>query len=192
METFQRTGIYWGAIACASGWRISLPTHRRTAINASGADRGRVGRAPARQLLPVPTARCLLPEPEQPSYLVTPKSRYRVHSQHSNIPWFREREEQALWIHPDTAATRGIADGDLVLVRNARGRVRVPARVTPDIMPDVVCLLEGVWPEVMPDGTDVAGSANMLTDTTPTLPSASSRTHSVLVQVETVATPVSR
>jgi anaerobic dimethyl sulfoxide reductase subunit A len=193
VETFQRTGIYWGRdrlrvgladfVADPQAHPLSTPSGR-IEVASDALRRGGFS--------PVPTARCLLPEPEQPLYLVTPKSRYRVHSQHSNIPWFREREEQALWIHPDTAATRGIADGDLVLVRNARGRVRVPARVTPDIMPDVVCLLEGVWPEVMPDGTDVAGSANMLTDTTPTLPSASSRTHSVLVQVETVATPVSR
>ena len=138
---------------------------------------------------PVPTARCLAPEPDYPLRLVTPKSRYRIHSQHSNIPWFREREEQALWIHPDDAAARGIADADSILVSSPQGSVRVPARVTSDIMAGVVCLLEGVWPEMASDGIDVAGSANVLTDTTPTMPSASSRTHSVLVQVEAARTP---
>ena len=61
--------------------------------------------------------------------------------------------------------------------------MRIVAQVTEDIMPGVVCLIEGAWPSFEPDGTEVAGSANVLTSTEPTLPSYSSRTHSVLVQV---------
>jgi len=61
--------------------------------------------------------------------------------------------------------------------------MHILARVTEDIMPGVVCLLEGVWPSFEPDGTDTAGAPNVLTSTVPTLPSLGSRTHSVLVQV---------
>lgn len=188
VEAFRRTGIYLGAsqmrvgladfVADPEAHPLSTPSGK---IELASDDLRRGG------FTPVPTARCLEPDAEHPLRLVTPKSRYRVHSQHSNIPWFRAREEHALWIHPADAAARGIADGDPVLITNPRGRVRIPARVTADIMPGVVCLLEGVWPELAPDGTDVAGSANVLTDTTPTLPSSSSRTHSVLVQVEAAA-----
>ena len=61
--------------------------------------------------------------------------------------------------------------------------MRIVARVTEDIMPGVVCLLEGVWPSFGPGPIDIAGSVNVLTSTAPTLPSYGSRTHSVLVEV---------
>jgi anaerobic dimethyl sulfoxide reductase subunit A len=44
-------------------------------------------------------------------------------------------------------------------------------------------LLQGQWPSFDADGTEVAGSANVLTSTEPTLPSQGARTHSTLVQV---------
>jgi anaerobic dimethyl sulfoxide reductase subunit A len=115
--------------------------------------------------------------------LVTPHPRHRIHSQYDNIPWFKERDEQVLWIHPGDAAVRGIERDEQVIVTSPEGRIRIAARVTEDIMPGVVCLLEGAWPCLEADGTDTAGSANVLTSTAPTLPSYNSRTHSVLVQV---------
>jgi anaerobic dimethyl sulfoxide reductase subunit A len=118
--------------------------------------------------------------------LVTPKSRFRVHSQNDNIPWFKERERQALWINPVNAAERGVENGREVFVSSPEGRVRIAALVTEDIMPGVVCLLEGVWPRFDSEGVDTAGSANVLTSTTPTEPSKGSRTHSVLVEVTSV------
>jgi anaerobic dimethyl sulfoxide reductase subunit A len=130
---------------------------------------------------PKPTM--LSPDQDYPLRLVTPKSRFRVHSQNANLPWFIERDPQALWIHPADAALRGITDGDPVLVSSPQGRVRIAARVTENIMPGVVCLQEGVWPVFDSDGTDIAGSPNVLTSTEPTMPSEASRTHSVLVQV---------
>jgi anaerobic dimethyl sulfoxide reductase subunit A len=115
--------------------------------------------------------------------LITPKSRYRTHSQCSNIPWFRRREEHALWMHPQDAATRGIRDGQPAIILNERGKVRMPARVTEEIMAGVVCMIEGIWPEFDAEGIDTAGSSNVLTPTEPTLPSQGTRTHSVLVEV---------
>jgi len=47
----------------------------------------------------------------------------------------RMRGEDALQIHPDDAAARGIEDGDRVRVENDRGSVEVPADVTPAITP---------------------------------------------------------
>jgi len=70
-----------------------------------------------------------------------------------------------------------------VSVSSPEGNMRITARVTKDIMPGVVCLLEGVWLFLEADGADTAGSVNVLTSTVPTLPSHGSRTHSVLVQV---------
>ena len=67
-----------------------------------------------------------------------------------------------------------------------QGSIRINSFVTEDIMPGVVCILEGAWPNMDPDGLDSAGSVNMLTSSSPTLPSQASRTHSVLVKVTSV------
>ena len=48
------------------------------------------------------------------------------------------RGEDALQIHPDDAAARGIEDGDTVRVANERGAVTVAADVTPDVREGVV------------------------------------------------------
>lgn len=183
-ETFKRTGIYFGqdqervGLADFIADPESRPLHTPSGkIELSSASYGRTGFAA------IPEARILPSRQDYPLRLVTPKSKYRVHSQNSNIPWFRRLEAQALWLNPVDAAKRGIADGQEVIISSPEGKVRITAHVTGDIMPGVVCLLEGVWPEFAPDGTDVAGSANVLTSTTPTEPSHGSRTHSVLVQV---------
>ena len=140
----------------------------------------------------VPEARILIPddagEPGSapgdatvPLRLVTPKSRYRVHSQLDDIPWFRERDDRALSMHSRDASARGIADDKRVLVGSARGTTRCACRVTDDIMPGVVSLCEGIEPEF---GADEAGAANVLTSDAPTLPSRGATMHSTLVEVE--------
>ncbi|SDM54771.1 formate dehydrogenase major subunit [Halogranum gelatinilyticum] len=50
----------------------------------------------------------------------------------------RLRGSDVLQIHPDDAGSRGIADGDRVVVENDRGTVTVAAEVTPAIRPGVV------------------------------------------------------
>ena len=60
-------------------------------------------------------------------------------SQHHHLEALLARYPRPLvWIHPADAAPRGIADGDRVSVRTARGRVLYTARVTEDILPGVV------------------------------------------------------
>jgi anaerobic dimethyl sulfoxide reductase subunit A len=132
----------------------------------------------------VPECRVLETSEAYPLRLVTPKSRYRVHSQNDNIPWFKERERHTLWINPSDAARRGIGDGDVVHVSSPEGVMRIAAQVTEDIMPGVVSLLEGAWATFDSEGVETSGSVNVLTSTVPTMPSHGSRTHSVNVQVE--------
>lgn len=132
---------------------------------------------------PLPEVRFLQTAPGYPLRLVSPKSRYRVHSQNSNIPWFREREPHRLWIHPEDAIVRGLSDSDVVRVTSPEGEVTTRVQVTGDIMRGVVCLQEGVWPELDAAGVDRVGAVNILTSTEPTRPSMASRTHSVTVQV---------
>jgi anaerobic dimethyl sulfoxide reductase subunit A len=132
----------------------------------------------------IPECRILELDDKYPLRLISPKSRYRVHSQNDNIPWFKEREKQVLWIHPSDAETRGIKNHQEVHVISQEGRLRIPAYVTKKIMKGVVCLYEGVWPSFDLNGIDIAGSVNILTSTVPTKPSYGSRTHSTLVEVK--------
>jgi anaerobic selenocysteine-containing dehydrogenase len=48
-----------------------------------------------------------------------------------------------LWIHPDDAARRSIADGDQVRLASRVGEVSVTAKVTERMMPGAVCLPHG-------------------------------------------------
>jgi len=133
---------------------------------------------------PIPECRILETDEMHPLRLVSPKSRYRVLSQNDNIPWFKEREKHALWIHPSDAASRGIEDEEEVYVSSPQGLMRIVSHVTEDIMPGVVSLLSGVWAVFDSEGIETAGSVNVLTSTVPTMPSYGSRTHSVFVQVK--------
>jgi len=48
-----------------------------------------------------------------------------------------------LLIHPDDAAARGVADGAVVRLLSRVGELRVPAQVSPEVMPGVVSLPHG-------------------------------------------------
>jgi anaerobic dimethyl sulfoxide reductase subunit A len=189
-EEFRRTGIHAAADRCRTAFadfvgdpsahRLRTPSGRiEIRSETYAADTG-FPALPGYRHLPVGA--------DFPLRLITPKSRYRVHSQGANIPWLVEREPQALWINPADAGPRGIGDGQLITLVSPAGTVRVAARVTEDIVSGVVCLLEGMWPSLDAEGriaaVDTNGSANMLTSTEPTRPSQGSRTHSVLVQVK--------
>ena len=184
-EEFRRTGIYWGAdqervglagfAADPAGSPLSTPSGRVELAGDACAAAG---------LSPAPAARVPAPEPGRPLAFISPKSRFRVHTQLAAIPWFRERDDRSLWMHPADAAARRIADGDEVVVTSARGRVRCACRVTDEIMEGVVSLLAGIEPYFDADGCDTAGAANVLTSAEPTLPSRGAGLLSARVQVE--------
>ena len=71
-----------------------------------------------------------------------------------------------------------------MIVSSPQGKMLISVLITEDIMPGVVCLLQGIWPSFDENGMDQAGAANILTSTEPTEPCKGSRTHSVLVEVE--------
>jgi anaerobic dimethyl sulfoxide reductase subunit A len=137
----------------------------------------------AARLTSTPDPRIMPHDDARPLRLITPKSRFRVHSQLDDLPWFAERDERALLINPRDAAARGVGDGAPVVISSAQGVVRCACRVTDDIMPGVVSLCEGIDPKFNAAGEDVAGAANVLTSDAPTLPSRGARMHSTSVEV---------
>jgi anaerobic dimethyl sulfoxide reductase subunit A len=103
-------------------------------------------------------------DPRHPLELISPKSRARTHSTHDNQEALARVDRQDVWIHPEDAATRGIADGQMVRVFNHRGATIVPARVTDRIARGVVSIKEGAWFTPGPSGADTRGCANVLTE----------------------------
>ena len=132
-----------------------------------------------------PSVKVMEREKIHPLFLITPHPRFRIHSQTVNIPWFEKFDKQRLYIHPQDAEERLVQDGQTVIVKNKIGSLTVIAYVTQDIMEGVVSLYEGCWPDIR-KGIETGGSVNILTSTKPTMPSHGARTHSVLVEVETV------
>lgn len=63
-----------------------------------------------------------------------------------NVPYLRELEPHpTLHIHPSAASSRGIGDGDWVIVKSPHGRLKVKAELYPGIRPDTVMMLHGWW-----------------------------------------------
>jgi biotin/methionine sulfoxide reductase len=103
-----------------------------------------------------------------PLHLISSQPRYRLHSQMDAGPVSASGKiagREAIAIHPGDARARGIQDGDLVRVHNARGACLAGAQVTEAIRPGVVRLSCGAWYD--PSGDDGAlcahGNANVLT-----------------------------
>lgn len=130
-----------------------------------------------------PMCRINTPKPDYPLYLVTPHSWVRINSTGANMPWANKIDPKGLFLHREDAEKRGIEDGDKVLVTSPQGQARVQAIVSDDIFPGVACLHQGRWFDPDAEGIDTVGAANMLTSTTPTLPSHGSRTHTVFVEI---------
>ncbi|MEO8716441.1 MAG: molybdopterin-dependent oxidoreductase [Acetobacteraceae bacterium] len=113
---------------------------------------------------PIPTWIPLAPVDDRyPLRLCTPKSRARTHSIHGNQPGLARVDPDGVWINPDDATARGIANGEPVRVFNAHGATILPAQVTDRIAPGVVSIKEGAWFSPETGGTDTQGCANVLT-----------------------------
>jgi len=81
-----------------------------------------------------------------------------LHSEHRNIEKLRKKHpEPFAEIHTETALKYEIGDSDKIVVETKRGSIEIKARVTEDILPDVVNICHG-W-----DEADV----NILTDEKP-------------------------
>jgi anaerobic dimethyl sulfoxide reductase subunit A len=184
VDAFKETGIYLGKDQERTAFTEFIEDPEKHPLNTpSGKIQLYSEEFAMKGASPIPSLRAAKPNSEYPLRLVTPKSRYRTHSQNHNIKWFQEMDPQKLWINPVDAEVRGILDGEMIIISSPQGKIRIISFVTEDIMPGVVCLLEGAWPKYEGD-IEVMGSANEVTSTKPTLPSHGSRTHTVHVQIK--------
>jgi len=99
-----------------------------------------------------------------PLELITPKSAELINSTFGNVACGAGAGSQ-LEIHPQDAAARGVGDGDVVRVFNARGSCRLRASVGEAVSPGVVCAEAVRWNKRSPDGSNVnALTSDRLTD----------------------------
>ncbi len=110
------------------------------------------------------------PGPLHPLILVSNQPATRLHSQldyGGHSAGMKRRGREVARMHPDDAAARGIADGDIVRLFNDRGACLACAAPTPDVRPGVVQLPTGAWYDPLDANDDkplcVHGNPNVLT-----------------------------
>jgi biotin/methionine sulfoxide reductase len=139
-----------------------------------------------------------------PLHLVTHQPAARLHSQQDPGPVSRARKvkgREPVRLNPADAAKRGITDGDLVRLFNARGACLAGAVLDPGVMPGVVVMATGAWFDPAPaaqvgQGREEAlerhGNPNVLTldiGSSPLAQASSALTTLVEVERWTAAAP---
>ena len=110
----------------------------------------------------------------------------RTHSSYGNIDILKAACRQEVWMNPIDAQKRGIASGDMVRVFNGRGELRIPAKVTPRIMPGVTAMGQGAWHEanMTGDRIDHGSCINTLTSQRPSPLAKGNPQHTNLVDIQ--------
>ncbi len=93
---------------------------------------------------PLPVYQSPVQPPPGKFRLVVGRKAYFTHGNTTNIPWLNSfAPENNLWVHPSSAASLNIEDGDRVEVSSSVGAVYIKARITQEIRPDCVFMLHG-------------------------------------------------
>jgi len=97
------------------------------------------------------------PEGDSRLNLITGAAHHFVTSSFANVPGLVAKERQVPWIeiNPQDARSRGIADGAMVIVSNARGACRLRAVVTENVLAGVAVSPKGRWQSSSLDGHNV-------------------------------------
>jgi anaerobic selenocysteine-containing dehydrogenase len=120
-----------------------------------------------------------------PLALVTAKGAHHfLNSSYGNVERALKAEKTpVLDLHPDDAAPRDIADGDIVRVFNDRGSLELPVRVGDKVRAGMVSMPSGWWASRSPTGS----SANALTPDGLSDLGGGGDFHDALVEVERVS-----
>jgi molybdopterin guanine dinucleotide-containing S/N-oxide reductase-like protein len=115
-----------------------------------------------------------------PLQLLTAHPRHRFHGKYDQSAWLRDvsklkaadgREYEPIQMNPIDAQARGLKDGDIVRVFNDRGQILCGVEQSSRVIPGVVNIAYGSWPDLVEQGTagslDRAGNSNMLTPLRP-------------------------
>ncbi|WP_372995538.1 molybdopterin-dependent oxidoreductase [Lutispora sp.] len=76
---------------------------------------------------------------------ITPHPFNKANATYDNVPTLRNLKPHSVEMHPEDAKIRNIDNGDMVYVYNDYGCVKLPARITATVSPDVVVIPQGSW-----------------------------------------------
>lgn len=75
--------------------------------------------------------------------LLTPHSKFSIHSQFQNLDFMEElNPEPLVYIHPKTAVQRGIKNGNMVRIFNRHGELKVKASLTDAVAADEIMMYQ--------------------------------------------------
>jgi biotin/methionine sulfoxide reductase len=105
-----------------------------------------------------------------PLHLLSDQPHDKLHSQLDSGAFSAAKKIQGrepILLHPDDAALRDIAEGDIVEIFNARGRALGGVQISDRVMPGVVVMSTGAWLDVDnagdPESLERHGNPNVLT-----------------------------
>ncbi len=126
-----------------------------------------------------------------PMHIVSPHSKYRLHSQLNNSyirGLYEKSGREPLLLNKKEAKKREINDGDIIRVFNDRGEILAAAHITEEVIDNVAVMCEGAWysPEVPGEKSLCQhGNVNVLTIDKGTSKLAQSNiAHTALVEIE--------
>jgi biotin/methionine sulfoxide reductase len=103
---------------------------------------------------------------QYPLHLITVQPADRLHSQLDMSPLAQGNKiagVERVALNPAEAASRGLRAGERVKIYNERGACIAGLALDNGVMPGVAVMATGAWWDPAPDGTDRAGTANVLT-----------------------------
>lgn len=111
--------------------------------------------------------------------------RGRIHSSWGAVAELKEVNPQEAWINPVDASSRKISAGDTVRVKNELGEIELLAKVTPRVVPGMVCISQGAWHDADMNGDrlDKGGCINTLTTQRPSPLAKGNPQHSNICQL---------
>ena len=121
-----------------------------------------------------------------PLQCIGPHYKRRTHYTFDENSWMEEADPQVMWISPQDAGTRGIADGAKVKVFNDRGALLIRAHVTRRVRPGVISIPQGAWYTPDKNGVCRRGCINVLTSQRPTPLAHGNAQHTILVEVQMI------
>jgi anaerobic selenocysteine-containing dehydrogenase len=116
--------------------------------------------------------------------LLSPASRWFMNSSYSNVPKLQKRAGAQVFLHPQEADARGLADGAKIILANEAGQLPLCVTLCEDVPRGVALVHKGRWPKLDPAGANV----NLLNAGPCTDLARSSAVHSVEVEIRPAAT----
>ncbi|MGA1677380.1 MAG: molybdopterin dinucleotide binding domain-containing protein, partial [Pseudomonadales bacterium] len=91
--------------------------------------------------------------------LISKRDAYMMNSWYSNLPKMKrkDRDRNYLFMHPEDARVRQIAEGAEVVISNRFGSIEAPVKLSDEVMPGVVAMTHG-WGHAQSRGMSFANS----------------------------------